>query len=166
MEEPITIDTTLVQSLQKEVEVSLDVPTNREELQQLQSSKKVLEANLKLNDTYKLPTLNGFYNIAFQGYGYKFNNDQFYQLGGLQLKWNIFSGYDNKLKSKQAQIDIDAIQNQYSDAEKKLLLQVTTAYNTYQAALKALHSSNDEVTSTKENWCSISSRLTSNIYRR
>jgi outer membrane protein TolC len=150
LEEPITIDTTLVQSLQKEVEVSLDVPTNREELQQLQSSKKVLETNLKLNDTYKLPTLNGFYNIGFQGYGYKFNNDQFYQLGGLQLKWNIFSGYDNKLKSKQAQIDIDAIQNQYSDAEKKLLLQVTTAYNTYQAALKALHSSNDEVTSTKE----------------
>ena len=30
------------------------------------------------------------------------------------------------------------------------MLQVTTAYNTYQAALKALHSSNDEVTSTKE----------------
>jgi outer membrane protein TolC len=150
LEESITIDTALVQSLQKEVAVSLDVPSNREELERLKSSAKVLETNLKLNDTYKFPTLNGFYNIGFQGYGYKFTNDQFYQLGGLQLKWNIFSGNDNKLKSKQAQLDIDAIQNQYSDAEKKLLLQVRTTYNTYQAALKALRSSNDEVTSTKE----------------
>lgn len=150
LESAIDIDSSLVQTLQKEVEVSLDVPSNREELQQLKSSEKVLETNLKLNDTYKLPTLNGFYNIGFQGYGYKFNNDQFYQLGGLQLKWNIFSGNDNKLKSKQAQIDIDAIQNQYNNAEKKLQLQVATAYNTYQAALKALRSSNDEVVSTKE----------------
>ncbi|MEP6845844.1 MAG: TolC family protein [Panacibacter sp.] len=146
----IDIDSSLVQTLQKEVEVSLDIPSNREELQQLKSSKKVLETNLRLNDTYKLPTLNGFYNIGFQGYGYKFNNDQFYQLGGLQLKWNIFSGNDNKLKAKQALLDIDAVQNQYNDAEKKLLLQVSTVYNTYKASLKALHSSNDEVVSTKE----------------
>jgi outer membrane protein len=149
LESSIDIDSALVQS-QKEVEVSLDVPMNREELQQLKSFEKVLQTNLRLNDTYKLPTLNGFYNIGFQGYGYKFNNDQFYQIGGLQLKWNIFSGNDNRLKSKQAQIDIDAIQNQYSDAEKKLLLQVSTTYNSYQASLKALRSSNDEVVSTKE----------------
>lgn len=150
LESSIEVDSILIQTLQKEVEVSLDVPTNREELQQLKSSEKVLQTNLRLNDTYKLPTLNGFYNIGFQGYGYKFNNDQFYQIGGLQLKWNIFSGNDNRLKSKQAQIDIDAIQNQYNDAEKKLQLQVATAYNTYQAALKALRSSNDEVISTRE----------------
>lgn len=146
----IDVDTSIVQSLQEEVNVSVDVPYNREELQQLKSSEKVLETNLKLNETYKLPTLNGFYNVGFQGYGYKFSNDQFYQLGGLQLRWNIFSGNDNKLKSKQAQIDIDAVQNQYNDTEKKLLLQVSTAYNTYQASLKALRSSNDEVASTKE----------------
>ncbi|QEC68359.1 TolC family protein [Panacibacter ginsenosidivorans] len=150
LESSIDVDSVLVRTLQKEMEVLLDVPSNREELQQLKISEKVLETNLKLNDTYKLPTLNGFYNAGFQGYGYKFNNDQFYQLGGLQLKWNIFSGNDNKLKFKQAQIDIEALQNQYSDAEKKLQLQLTTAYNTYRAALKALRSSNDEVISTKE----------------
>ncbi|CAN5682053.1 hypothetical protein BH10BAC2_BH10BAC2_03440 [soil metagenome] len=160
LESAIDIDTNMVRSLQQEVNVSLDLPSNREELQQLKSSEKVLQTNLKLNDTYKLPVLNGFYNIGFQGYGYKFNNDQFYQLGGLQLKWNIFSGNDNKLKSKQAQIDIDAIQNSYNDIEKQLLLQVATTYNTYQASLKALHSSNDEVISNKEVFRLIQSRYT------
>jgi outer membrane protein len=160
LESAIDIDTNIVKSLQQEVNVSLDLPSNREELQQLKSSEKVLQTNLKLNDTYKLPVLNGFYNIGFQGFGYKFNNDQFYQLGGLQLKWNIFSGNDNKLKSKQAQIDIDAIQNSYNDVEKQLLLQVATTYNTYQASLKALHSSNDEVISNKEVFRLIQSRYT------
>lgn len=160
LESAIEIDTNIVRSLQQEVNVSLDLPSSREELQQLKSSEKVLQTNLKLADTYKLPVLNGFYNIGFQGFGYKFNNDQFYQLGGLQLKWNIFSGNDNKLKSKQAQIDIDAIQNSYNDVEKQLLLQVATTYNTYQASLKALHSSNDEVVSNKEVFRLIQSRYT------
>lgn len=160
LESVIDIDTNIVRTLQQEVNVSLDIPSNREELQQLKSSEKVLQTNLKLNDTYKLPVLNGFYNIGFQGFGYKFNNDQFYQLGGLQLKWNIFSGNDNKLKAKQAQIDMDAIQNSYNDVEKKLLLQVATTYNTYQSSLKALHSSNDEVISNKEVFRLIQSRYT------
>lgn len=160
LESVIDIDTNIVRTLQQEVNVSLDIPSNREELQQLKSSEKVLQTNLKLNDTYKLPVLNGFYNIGFQGFGYKFNNDQFYQLGGLQLKWNIFSGNDNKLKAKQAHIDMDAIQNSYNDVEKKLLLQVATTYNTYQSSLKALHSSNDEVISNKEVFRLIQSRYT------
>ena len=150
LDDTIAIDAALIETLQNEVAVAVDVPAGREELQQLKSSEKVLETNLKLSDTYKLPTLNGFYNVGYQGFGYKFNIEQFYQLGGLQLRWNLFSGNDNKLKAKQAQIDIDAVQNQYTDASKKLLLQVTTTYNTYLSALKALRSSNDEVTSTKE----------------
>lgn len=150
LDDTIAIDSSLIETLQNEVAVAVDVPAGREELQQLKSSEKVLETNLKLSDTYKLPTLNGFYNVGYQGFGYKFNNEQFYQLGGLQLRWNLFSGNDNKLKARQAQIDIDAVQNQYTDASKKLLLQVSTTYNTYLSALKALRSSNDEATSTKE----------------
>src|SRR5215831_12961139 len=161
LESSIGIDSSLIQSLQNEIHITVDVPENREELQQLKSAQKVLETNLKLDETYKLPVLNGFYNIGYQGYGYKFNDKQFFQLGGLQLKWNIFSGNDNKLKAKQAQIDIDAIKNKYDEAEKQLLLQVTTTYNTYQAAIIAMHSVNDEVLSTKEAY-----RLTQSRYQQ
>jgi outer membrane protein TolC len=150
LDDSIAYDSSLLASLQTEMHITIDVPENREELQQLKSTEKVLENNLKLNETYKLPTLSGFYNVGYQGYGYKFNDKQFFQLGGLQLKWNIFNGNNNKLKAKQAQIDIDAIKNIYDDAEKQLLLQVTTTYNTYKSAIEALYSANDEVISTKE----------------
>lgn len=150
LDAPIIFDSTILQTLDKNIPVSIDVPGNREELQQLKSSEKVLETNLRLNETYKLPSLNGFYNIGFQGYGYKFDDKQFYQLGGLQLKWNIFQGNDNRLKTKQAQLDIDALKTQYDDVSKQLLLQVTTTYNAYQAAVDALRSAKDEMISTKE----------------
>jgi len=149
-ETAIAFDSTIIQSLENEMQIAIGVPANREELKQLKSSQRALEINLKLNETYKLPVINGFYNIGFQGYGYKFNDKQFYQIGGLQLQWNIFKGNENKLKARQAQIDIEAIKNQYDNTEQQILLQETTVYNSYQSALDAMHSSYDEVTSTKE----------------
>lgn len=149
-EAPIAFDSTILQSLQQEQLVKVDLPSNREELAKIKSAQKTLETNLKLNESFKLPVLNAFYNVGFQGYGYKFNDKQFYQLAGLQLNWNIFKGNDNKIKVKQTQTDIDAIKNQYTDTENQLRLQVTTTYNTYKAALEAMNSTADAVASNKE----------------
>ncbi|MEP7319683.1 MAG: TolC family protein, partial [Panacibacter sp.] len=124
--------------------------SNREELAKIKSAQKTLETNLKLNETFRLPTISAFYNVGFQGYGYKFNDKQFYQLAGLQLNWNIFKGNDNKLKVKQTQNDINAIKNQYTDTENQLRLKVTTTYNSYKASLQALNSTTDEVANNKE----------------
>ncbi len=159
LEMPVIIDSSVFQPYQSEQTVSIDVPQNREELKQLHSTQNLLEINQKLNNTYKLPVLNGFYNIGFQGYGYRFGDKQFYQLGGLQLTWNIFKGNDNKLKVKQTQIDIDAIKNQYNNVSQQVTLQVITTYNQYQSAITAMRNANDEVLSTHEAY-----RLTSSRY--
>ena len=159
LETPVVVDSSLFQGVSSENNMRIDVPQNREELKQLASTEKVLETNQKLNNTYKLPVLNGFYNIGFQGYGYHFGDNQFYQLGGLQLTWNLFKANDNKLKIKQTQIDIDAIKTQYQSVSQQLSLQVTTAYNDYQSALTAMHNANDEVLSTHEAY-----RLTNSRY--
>ncbi len=149
-ETSIAVDSSVLKQVENEVNISTDFIENREELKELSTAKKVLETSLKLDQTYKLPVLNSFYNIGFQGYGYKFNDKQFYQLGGLQLQWNIFKGRDNKLKAKQATIDIEAIKSQRDDVSKQILLQVTTMYNQYFSALVALRNINDEVLSTDE----------------
>lgn len=160
LQSPVQADSSVLLALQEQMLLAPYVPANREELQQLKSSQKVLENNLKLNDTYKLPSVNGFYNVGFQGFGYKFDQSQFYQVGGLQLSWNIFQGNGNKAKSKQAQLDIDRMKVQYAETEQQLLLQVTTVYNTYRAAIDAMRSAADEVASTREVY-----RLTESRYR-
>jgi outer membrane protein len=160
LETTIVNDFTIFQSLDNKISLSLDVPANREELLQIKSGQKALSTNLKLNESYKLPRLNAFYNVGFQGFGYKFFDKQFYQIGGLQLTWNIFRANDNKLKIKQTQLDMDAMQNQYAITEKQLQLQIATTYNTYISELQALQSSNDEVINSEEAY-----RLTDRKYR-
>src|SRR6185295_14946465 len=66
----------------------------------------------------------------------------------------------NKLKVKQTRIDIEALQNQYTNTEKQIQLQTATTYNTYISALQALQSSNDELINTREAY-----RLTDRKYR-
>jgi len=160
LETIIESDPAILQSPEKKMDLSLNVSVNREELLQIKSGQKALLTNLKLNQSYRLPRLNAFYNAGFQGFGYKFFDKQFYQIGGLQLTWNIFKANDNKLKIKQTQLDIEALQNQYANTEKQLQLQVTTTYNSYISALQGLKSSNDEVINTKEAY-----RLTDRKYR-
>ncbi len=160
LESAIVTDSTIFQSLDNRILLTPAVPVNREELARLQSGEKVLQTNMRLNESYKLPRLNAFYNIGFQGFGYNIFDKQFYQLGGLQLTWNIFKGNDNKLKVKQSQLDIEQVRTQCDDAQKQLLLQVTTAYNSYLASAEALQNSNDEVLSTKEAY-----RLTDKKFR-
>ena len=150
LESPINVDSSLIEHLQVKVSTAVEVPIQREELAKLQSVKKVYETNLKLTDANKIPKLNAAYNIGFQGNGYTFDNKQFYQLAVVQLQWNLFKGYDNRYKIKQAQLDIDALQNQYTDVQKQMLLQVSTANNTYQSAWAALTSTADEMQSSKE----------------
>lgn len=152
LETPVETDSSILNQLQSSPVAILEVPAKREELAKLRSAQKVLTSNLKLNQSYSIPKLNAFYNIGFQGFGFKFNGDQFYQLGGLQLQVPLFRANDNKYKIRQSQLDIDAITNQYKDVERQLTLQVSTSWNNYRSAVQTLQAITDEVQSTQETY--------------
>lgn len=160
LETAVVTDSSVANQFNTPIPVSLELPAGREELAQLKSTQKVLITNLKMSKSYLVPTLNAFYNIGFQGFQLKFNSDQFYQLGGLQFKWNIFKANDNKYKIQQSQLELDALANQYKDVEQQLSLQVRTAYNNYYSALQSLEALRDEVQSAQETY-----RLTERRFR-
>jgi outer membrane protein TolC len=146
-------DTTLLEKVNAAtLPAALEVPAQREELAKLQSTQKVLGTSLKMNRSYLVPKLNAFYNIGYQGYGFKFNSDQFYQLGGLQFKWDLFKANDNKYRIQQSQLDLDALNTRYKDVEQQLTLQVHTSLNNYRSALQTLEALNDEVQSAVETY--------------
>jgi len=160
LETPVSIDSSVAEQFSNPLTVSTEVPAGREELAQLTSTKRVLNTSLRMNKSYLIPNLNAFYNIGFQGFQLKFNSDQFYQLGGLQLQWNIFRANDNKYKIQQSQLDLDALDNQYREVEQQLTLQVRTAYNNYYSAVKTMQALADEVHSAQETY-----RLTERRFR-
>ena len=94
------------------------------------------------------------------GYGYHFNNTQFYQLAGINLTWNLFKAGDNKYKISQARIDIRSTDEQYRQLTDQLTLEQQTTVNNYASAVEALHALADEVTSTRETY-----RLADKRYR-
>ncbi|HEX9510871.1 MAG TPA: TolC family protein [Puia sp.] len=129
-----------------------ELPAGREELDKLRSVQRILESNLKWNKSYLYPKLNAFYDIGFQGFGFRFNSSQFYQLAGVQLLWPLFRAGDNKYKIRQAQIDIASIGDQYRELTQQLTLQVQTVSNDYSSAIEALQSLSDEVNSARETY--------------
>jgi outer membrane protein len=160
LETNILADSMVTEQLAPVPPLAQEVPAVREELAQLKSTQKVLTTNLKLNKSYLVPTLNAFYNIGFQGFQFKFNSDQFYQLGGLQLRWELFRANDNKYKIQQSQVDLEALANQYKRTEQQLSLQVRTAYNNYYSSLQSVAALRDEVQSAQETY-----RLTERRFR-
>jgi outer membrane protein TolC len=145
---PIQVNTT---EWKNQSPQSLAVETQgREELRKLDQARKVLEANKQMQTDFYLPKLNAFYQTGFQGFGYKFDDKQFYQLAGLQLQWSIFRGNENKVKIKQANAALTSMQLQENEVQQQLKLQSTTAWNSYQSAKASLASITDELNSAQE----------------
>lgn len=160
LDEPVLTDSSMAEQFTTQLPAKLEMPAGREELAQLNSTHQVLTTQLKMNRSYAVPTLNAFYHIGFQGFQLKFNGDQFYQLGGLQLRWNLFRANDNRYKVQQAQADLDALANRQQEVEQQLSLQVRTAYNNYYSALQSLDALREEVHSSQETY-----RLTERRFR-
>jgi len=127
-------------------------PSGREELNQLRSAQKIMQSNLKWDRAYLIPRLNAFYDVGFQGFGFHFDNTQFYQLAGVQLNWTLFKANDNKYRIRQARIDIASVDDQYRELTQQLSLQAQTTANNYYSALQALRSLSDEVNSARETY--------------
>lgn len=152
LEAPVVTDSTILESVSTNATTGVEAPARREELAKLQSAQKVAGASIKMNRSYIIPKLNAFYNIGFQGFGFHFNGDQFYQLGGLQFKWDLFKANDNKYKVQQSQLELDALNTRYKDVEQQLALQVRTTTNNYRSAIQTLQARVDEVQSARETY--------------
>jgi len=124
--------------------------SGREELSRLKSYRRILQSNLKWDRNYLVPKLSAFYDIGYQGFGIHLNATQFYQLGGIQLNWTLFKANDNKYKIRQAQIDLDAVDEQYRQLTQQLTLEQQTAANNYRSALQAIRALADETGSARE----------------
>lgn len=152
LEQPVMVDSTIASQYKPLEPIALETPTAREELAQLKSHQKILGTNVKLNRAYNIPTLNAFYNIGFQGFGFNLGDKQFYQMGGLQLRWSLFHANDNKYKIQQSQLDLQALDNRYKETEQQLSLQVRTAYTDYYTAQQSMKAVDDEVQSAQETY--------------
>jgi len=108
---------------------------NREELDKLRTAAQINQLVLDMDRAYHMPKVGVQLDLGSQAFNFQWGG---YVLAGLSIDVPLYAGNRNENKIKQAQADLAALQAQTEQVEDQLLLQATTAANTYNAAIKSL----------------------------
>jgi len=116
---------------------------------------KLNEANRNLPDAY----IGG--ETGFQGYGYNwFNGKQAYVLAQVGVTYDIFNGGQTKSKIQQSKIEAEKGRAQFTETQGQIALQVTRAWNEFEAARNGWLSARDGVKAAEESF-----RIVNNKYK-
>jgi len=122
----------------------------RQEPTQLAAAMQVNSTLLTMQESNrKLPNVGLAIDAGAQGFGYKFNSEQWYALAGLQLNWPIFSGYQKLSKEQETKLQGLELANQLELLRQQIQLQVAQSRHELEAAVKNLEQAQKAVTSTR-----------------
>lgn len=130
----------------------------REEMIALRSQLSQADLTIKLRKAAYLPVMNTFLDAGFQSTYLQFNPDARYLLGGVSLKWDLFSGFQNKNKINAAQIDASIFTARIQENDKLFQYQQITAENTLASATEQLASSSGNLVFLEEYYRETKSR--------
>ncbi|OFY65697.1 MAG: hypothetical protein A2V64_00320 [Bacteroidetes bacterium RBG_13_43_22] len=125
---------------------------NREEIRKLENYEKITGLQVKMNQSQKLPDLFAVADYGFQGEEYAFNKEQDYMQASAVLTWNIFEGFSNRARVRQAIIQNEMAENQLEEAKKQIELQVIGALNELSAADKGIAAAGSQLKNARESY--------------
>lgn len=125
-------DTTIRASLSEGEELSTLTEAALRQRQEVRQLQGVLQANdqvisLAKGNSY-LPKINVVGDVGYQGFKYKFDNNQQYWLAQFSLSWDIFKGGEKRTKVQQAKLDYQVTENRLEQLKKQIELQVIQSY--------------------------------------
>ncbi|MBC6492676.1 TolC family protein [Flavihumibacter stibioxidans] len=117
--------------------------SRREELKKLSIARDINQQVLKMNQSFRVPRLNAFLDLAAQGFDFELKRKSFFYLGGLQLNFPIFTGKRNLYTIEQTRLDGRSLQLTTDQAQQQLQLAafvsrnaINTANSSYRTALR------------------------------
>ncbi len=132
-------DSILTDAFSSSLPVSVDAiadVSNREELGKLSKAQDIHRNLIMLNSTYHLPKVSAMLDGGAQNFDFVINKHTPYMLLGLSVDWNLFSAGRNKYKEKAAEASLSSINKQTEFVKSQLDLQLSTASNSFHAAVK------------------------------
>jgi outer membrane protein TolC len=124
--------------------------TNREEIKKLEQYNTITDLNVKRNQAGKLPDMFVAVEYGYQGETYKFNMDQEYAEASAILRWNLFKGFENRAKIRQAQIENKIAGSKLEEAKKQIELQVLNTMNELKTSEKGIAAAESTLTNARE----------------
>lgn len=132
---------------------------NREEIKKLENYGRITSLQVKMNRSRKLPDLFAVADYGFQGEEYVFNMEQDYMQASAVLTWNLFEGFSNKARIKQAAIENEMAVSQLEEAKRHIELQVIGAMNELSAADKGIAAAASRMKNAREGYRIVEKRF-------
>jgi outer membrane protein TolC len=164
LESEVLVDTSLLRSTvtayqpQQLVQQSVE---NRAEFGALRAGQQAAETDVRRNAANtKLPDFYLGGSLGFQGFGYKFNQEQAYALAQVGLSYDLFDGGLRKSKTQAARLQAETLHNQTEQIKQQIALQITAAWNDLEAAQNTFKTSQSALRAAEETF-----RILNNKYR-
>jgi len=116
----------------------------REELDLLDHYLDASAYNLKIIRSQNHPMLLAAVDYGFQGEKYRFTAEDDFVIASFVLRWDIFSGFQNRVRIKQAVVETELLKQQKEEVEQQIRLEVTQAYYDLKAAVQSVRSAETE----------------------
>ncbi len=116
----------------------------REELNLLDHYLDASAYNLKIIRSQNHPMLLAAVDYGFQGEKYRFTAEDDFVIASFVLRWDIFSGFQNRARIKQAVVETELLKQQKEEVEQQIRLEVTKAYYDLKAAVQSVRSAETE----------------------
>lgn len=114
---------------------------NRREISVLEAGQAAAASALEMQEANRvLPDLYLGGQIGFQGFGYTFSEEQAYILVQAGLRYDLFTGGQNKQKIQIARLENDKMQVQEQEIRRQIALQIMQAWNELEAGKAAWQS--------------------------
>ncbi len=107
----------------------------REELSQLQTAEEINKSFIRLNESFRQPRVNTYFDLGSQGFDFVNSGKGPYYMLGLQLDMPIFQGKRNLYKIDQSKKDLEQTRTQQQLVAQQLELQAFNARNNLLTAL-------------------------------
>jgi outer membrane protein TolC len=133
---------------------------NREELKNLERYGSISTLQVKMNQAAGLPDLMVVADYGFQGEKYQFNKDQDYLQASVVLSWNLFQGFQNRAKIREALVQKEIIDQKLEEAKSRIALQVTGTLNELKASETGLAAAESQVRSAREGFRLVNRKYT------
>lgn len=122
----------------------------REELKKLESYISIARLRERLESSSKLPDMYVAVDYGFQGTEYRFNREHDYVQASAILSWNLFKGFQNRAKTRQATLDREIAERQLQEASRQIELQVISTMSELLAAEKGIAAAESRVVNANE----------------
>jgi outer membrane protein len=106
--------------------------------------------NINLNKSSGLPNVFAVVDYGIQGTDYQVKSGYVYSIGSIVLRWDIFKGFQNQAKIKQAELDKLTLDNRKSELEEQIRLEVSQAWYQLKLNFESIHSAENEYVTATE----------------